>query len=122
MSDTTTPKLNKWHIGCQNDETYIINTPPRPITDDPWHDRPDGPTFVMSVERIDSYKIIAEHNRIVEEIERELAASRELTRQFKEVAEELCKTPFCPQKFGKAKAKIEALNQSVQKTRHKMKP
>lgn len=37
----------RWYIGAMNDARFIIDTPPRPSTDDVWHDRPDGPTMVL---------------------------------------------------------------------------
>lgn len=42
--------MKRWYLGSMNDAMFIINTPPRPSTDDVWHDRPDGPTMVLAVE------------------------------------------------------------------------
>jgi outer membrane murein-binding lipoprotein Lpp len=39
----------RWYIGAMNDGRFIINTPPRPSTDEVWHDRPDGPSLVLNV-------------------------------------------------------------------------
>ncbi len=39
----------RWYLGAMNDGLFIINTPPRPSTDDQWHDRPNGPTLVLNI-------------------------------------------------------------------------
>lgn len=39
----------QWHLGAMNDGLFIIDRPPRPSTDDVWHERPDGPTLVLPV-------------------------------------------------------------------------
>ena len=48
--NTPTP-LSKWHIGCQNDATYIINAPPRPIT------------FVIQIDEPKATEIVDQHNK-----------------------------------------------------------
>lgn len=42
--------MKRWYVGSMNDALFIIDTPPRPSTDDTWHDRPDGPKMVLAVE------------------------------------------------------------------------
>jgi hypothetical protein len=53
MTDASVPTegetMERWYIGSMNDGLFIINTPPRPSNDYPWHDRPDGPTMVLAV-------------------------------------------------------------------------
>lgn len=41
--------MKKWQLGSMNDGLFIIDTQPRPSTDEVWHDRPDGPTLVLNV-------------------------------------------------------------------------
>jgi hypothetical protein len=41
--------MKKWHLGSMNDGLFIIDTPPRPSTDDVWHERLDGPEMVLAV-------------------------------------------------------------------------
>lgn len=58
-------KLERWYLGSQNDGLFIINTPPRPSNDYPWHDRPDGPTLVIPLSdmpRSEAMKIVDAHN------------------------------------------------------------
>lgn len=60
------PKASeRWYIGTMNDALFIINTPPRPITDDPWHDRPGGPTMVLQtwpLKPVEVQAIVDAHN------------------------------------------------------------
>jgi hypothetical protein len=61
----------QWYVGSQNDALFIINTPPRPSNDDARHDRPDGPTVVLSVHGLDPEKvqqIVDAHNDGVQEL------------------------------------------------------
>lgn len=58
--------LERWYLGAMNDGLFIINTPPRPSTDDIWHDRPDGPTLVLNVVALSQEQaqaIVDAHNR-----------------------------------------------------------
>lgn len=41
--------FGKWYVGAMNDALFLINTPPRPSTDDAWHERPDGPSMSIPV-------------------------------------------------------------------------
>lgn len=55
----------KWYLGAMNDGLFIIDTPPRPSTDDQWHDRPDGPSMVLNVTELPRDKaqaIVDAHN------------------------------------------------------------
>ena len=47
--DAAQPPSMRWHLASMNDGLFIINAPPRPSTDDVWHDRPDGPSVVLNV-------------------------------------------------------------------------
>jgi hypothetical protein len=38
-----------WYVGSMNDCVFIINKPPRPSTDEVWHDRPDGPEVICKI-------------------------------------------------------------------------
>ena len=42
-------ETRRWYLGSLNDGLFIIDTPPRPSTDDAWRDRPDGPSLVLNV-------------------------------------------------------------------------
>lgn len=58
-----------WYLGSMNDGLFIINTPPRPSTDDVWFDRPDGPTLVLNVVALSEERaqaIVDAHNFEVE--------------------------------------------------------
>lgn len=58
--------LNEWHLGSMNDGLFIIDTPPRPSTDEVHHDRKDGPTLVLNVTNLPHEKaqaIVDAHNR-----------------------------------------------------------
>lgn len=60
--------LEEWHLGSMNDGLFIINTPPRPSTDDQWHDRPDGPTVVLNVTDLSAKKaqaVVDAHNTAI---------------------------------------------------------
>ena len=37
----------RFYVGSMNDGLFIIDTPPRPSTDDVWYDRPDGPGIAI---------------------------------------------------------------------------
>lgn len=55
----------RWYLGAMNDGLFIINTPPRPSNDDVWHDRPDGPTLILSVTELPQPKaqaVVDAHN------------------------------------------------------------
>lgn len=69
ISDTS-----KWYIGAQNDAPFIINREPRPITDDPWHERPYGPTVVIAVDGLPevAHDIVEAHNKVVDELMEEV--------------------------------------------------
>lgn len=59
---------DKWYIGAQNDLLFIINTPPRPAGSEPWHDRPDGPSLAILVDKLDKERIqeiVDAHNAAV---------------------------------------------------------
>ena len=52
-----------WYLGAMNDACFIIDTPPRPSTDDVWHERPDGPTIVLGpIGQELGRQIVAAHN------------------------------------------------------------
>jgi hypothetical protein len=52
-----------WHLGSMNDAVFIIDTPPRPSTDDVWHDRPDGPEVVIGpIDVSIGRRIVRAHN------------------------------------------------------------
>ena len=58
--------LNEWHLGSMNDGLFIIDTPPRPSTDEVYHDHKDGPTMVLNVTELPHEKaqaIVDAHNR-----------------------------------------------------------
>jgi len=68
--------LERWYLGAMNDGLFIINAPPRPSTDDIWHDRPDGPTMFLNIDplRGDMKKaqaIVDAHNAALKEREGE---------------------------------------------------
>ena len=39
----------RWYLGAINDGLFIIDAPPRPNCESPWHDRPNGPQVVLNV-------------------------------------------------------------------------
>jgi hypothetical protein len=60
---------HRWWLGAMNDALFIINAPPRPSTDDVWHDRPDGPTINLPVYGLtdhDAKAIVDAHNAALE--------------------------------------------------------
>ena len=60
-----TPAGERWYLSSMNDGFFIINTPPRPSTEDVWHDRSDGPTLVIPIHEMDqkvAQKICDAHN------------------------------------------------------------
>lgn len=57
--------MQKWYLGSMNDGLFIINQPPRPSTDEQFHEREDGPSMVLNVSGIDpqlAYEIVSAHN------------------------------------------------------------
>ena len=63
----TTPAIGgeRWYLSSMNDGLFIINTPPRPSTENVWHDRSDGPTLVIPIHEMDhkmAQKICDAHN------------------------------------------------------------
>jgi len=57
--------MKRWYLGSLNDGLFIIDAPPRPSTDDSWHDRPDGPEMVLNVTALSheqAQAIVAAHN------------------------------------------------------------
>lgn len=61
----TASPSNRWYLGSMNDGLFIIDMPPRPSTDDIWHDRPDGPGMVLNVTDLPHAKaqaIVDAHN------------------------------------------------------------
>ena len=57
--------MQKWYLGSMNDGLFIINQPPRPSTDEQFHEREDGPSMVLNVSGIDpqlAYEIVLAHN------------------------------------------------------------
>jgi hypothetical protein len=55
----------KWHLGSMNDGLFIIDTPPRPSTDDIHAERTDGPSIVLKVHGMsvtDAQAICDAHN------------------------------------------------------------
>lgn len=62
--------MERWYLGSQNDNLFIINAKPRPSNDDVWPDSPHGPTMAISVEGLDTAKaqaIVDEHNKGISE-------------------------------------------------------
>lgn len=58
-------QMQKWYLGSMNDGLFIINMPPRPSTDDQFHERDDGPSMVINVSGMDpqlAYEIVSAHN------------------------------------------------------------
>lgn len=63
--------MSKWYLGSGNDALFIINTPPRPSNDHPWHDRPDGPTMAICVHGLPDKRaeqIVLEHNKALDDL------------------------------------------------------
>lgn len=63
------PKKCHWWLGSMNDGLFIINTPPRPSTDDIHHDRTDGPSVVLNITDLPSAKargVVDAHNTAIE--------------------------------------------------------
>lgn len=65
MNKKVKAERRRWYVGAMNDGLFIVDQPPRPSNDDPWHDRPDGPslilpTFPLSLERVQA--IVDAHN------------------------------------------------------------
>lgn len=57
--------MRKWYLASMNDGLFIINQPPRPSTDEQFHDRADGPGMVINVSGMDpqlANEIVAAHN------------------------------------------------------------
>jgi hypothetical protein len=57
--------MERWYLGSMNDGLFIINTPPRPSTDDQFHERTDGPTVVLNVNGLPqarAQEIVDAHN------------------------------------------------------------
>ncbi len=57
---------DRWYLASKNDGLFIINSPPRPSTDDQNHDRTDGPTVVLSITELPEKKgaeVVAAYNR-----------------------------------------------------------
>ncbi len=68
MTDITKP----WHIGAMNDALFIIDAPPRPDNDYPWHDTPHGPDLVLRAHGLppaDVAAIVEAHNRVAKQLE-----------------------------------------------------
>lgn len=81
----------KWYVGVMNDAPFIINTPPRPSTDDCVHDREDGPDFVVRVHGLrdqDVQDIITEHNRVVSDLLETKAYLRAAHEKIRELMQE----------------------------------
>lgn len=89
------PEINMWHLGSMNDGLFIIDTPPRPSTDDIHGERTDGPSMVLKAHGLsvaDAQAICDAHNASIE------AASEVLKRALE---------PFVSA-FDKAHAKYAA--------------
>jgi hypothetical protein len=41
--------MERWYLGSMNDGLFIINTPPSPSNDHPFHERMNGPSVVIPV-------------------------------------------------------------------------
>lgn len=85
-----------WYLGSLNDGLFIINTPPRPSTDEVWHDRPDGPTLVLNVvalEQEQSQAIVDVHNAEVSRLRAELARLTQQNAELREVVSRLQAQP-----------------------------
>jgi len=57
--------MKPWYLGSMNDGLFIIDMPPRPSTDDQFHDRNDGPGMVLNVSELPREKaqaIVDAHN------------------------------------------------------------
>lgn len=57
--------VDQWYLGTLNDGLFIINKPPRPSSEDAWHDRPDGPSLAISVSGLGvarAQSIVTAHN------------------------------------------------------------
>jgi hypothetical protein len=68
-----------WWLGSMNDGLFVINQQPRPSTDDQFHEREDGPSFVECVATLDAKRaqaLVDEHNRIVDALLAELSLLR----------------------------------------------
>ena len=60
--------LAEWYLGSMNDGLFIIDTPPRPSTDDIVQDRTDGPDLVINVTDLPIEKaraVVDAHNKSV---------------------------------------------------------
>lgn len=67
-SPAPTVSEEDWHLGSMNDGLFIINCPPRPSTDDVYHERTDGPTLVLNVTDLPVKKaqaIVDAHNTAI---------------------------------------------------------
>lgn len=76
-----------WYLGSMNDGLFIINAPPRPSTDDVWHNRHDGPTVVLNVAALTEERaqaIVDAHNRAISN-----SAQSELSRARSEAARDV---------------------------------
>ena len=57
--------MRRWYLGSMNDGLFIIDAPPRPSTDDVFHDRTNGPSLVLNVVALTSEQaqaIVDAHN------------------------------------------------------------
>lgn len=69
MSEMKTAAGRRWHLGSMNDALFIVDAPPRPSTDDVYHDRKDGPLVVMNVNGLSvaaAQAICDAHNAAIE--------------------------------------------------------
>jgi hypothetical protein len=79
--------VKQWWLGSQNDGLFIINQPPRPSNDDQFHERTDGPSFVVplgTLKEKHAQALVDEHNRTA-------SALTSLSLRVKELEEALSK-------------------------------
>jgi hypothetical protein len=62
------PRAGDWYLAAMNDGLFIIDQPPRPSNDHPWHDRPDGPGLAIplgAMQQRDALAIVEAHNAAI---------------------------------------------------------
>jgi len=56
-------RAREWHIGSMNDALFIIDRPPSPSNDHPWHDNPNGPAAIsFAIDDRNAIAIVKAHN------------------------------------------------------------